>query len=244
MKNKPRKKEGKAACGRNLWEEGAGEADPPCRPHGPRPHTHRPPSPVHFLHSLLTTFPLPAVAALSALRRSHHMLRRRGRRLHMALSWLLAVTTLATLLAAVRPAGAAWCIVRSGAYDRALQLVRTTCAGPRGRRLRAHRGQRPLLPPQHPRRARLLRLQLHLPAFPRRAGGMRLRRHRHRNAHRHRSVLPRLSPLLAARPSCLLPYLRGINPSPASPFSFCFCGRSHLGVRRPLSLLLCATRLC
>jgi hypothetical protein len=60
------------------------------------------------------------------------MLRRRGRRLHVALSWLLAVTTLATLLAAVRPAGAAWCIARSGASDRALQLALDYACGPAG----------------------------------------------------------------------------------------------------------------
>ncbi|TKW39280.1 hypothetical protein SEVIR_1G168200v4 [Setaria viridis] len=56
------------------------------------------------------------------------MLRRRGC-LPAALLWLVAVA-LAALLA--RPAGAAWCIARSGASDKALQLALDYACGPAG----------------------------------------------------------------------------------------------------------------
>lgn len=102
---------------------------------------------------------------------------------------------------------------------------------PRGRcGLRAHPVQRPLLPAQHPRRARLLRLQLHLPALPRRAGGVRLRRHRHRHAHRPQSVrlLNRLSlphcSMFFTVPSVVVSAHQSV--SGRHPFCFCFSVRS------------------
>jgi hypothetical protein len=62
-------------------------------------------------------------------------MRRRGRRLPAAL-WLDAAVTLAALVVLVllvaRPAGAAWCIARSGASDKALQSALDYACGPAG----------------------------------------------------------------------------------------------------------------
>ncbi|KAF8689505.1 hypothetical protein HU200_041831 [Digitaria exilis] len=55
-------------------------------------------------------------------------MRRRGRL--PAAPWLVAAVTL--LVAAARPAGAAWCIARSGASDKALQSALDYACGPAG----------------------------------------------------------------------------------------------------------------
>ncbi|CAN6231725.1 unnamed protein product [Urochloa humidicola] len=58
------------------------------------------------------------------------MLRRRGRL--PAAPWLVVAAVALLLAAAARPAGAAWCIARSGASDKALQSALDYACGPAG----------------------------------------------------------------------------------------------------------------
>ncbi|CAO2045865.1 unnamed protein product [Urochloa humidicola] len=58
------------------------------------------------------------------------MLRRRGRL--PAAPWLVVAAVALLLAAAAQPAGAAWCIARSGASDKALQSALDYACGPAG----------------------------------------------------------------------------------------------------------------